>query len=118
MVLVMHVRAVSLSWKYTKSGFMLLSLFSYYIAAALGLGSKFLRVNEDAKEAQICFFIESLLNNCPVPFPFEIYFSTFNSTAGTFYSGWTLPNLLSCTHLICHQCTHMHEDYGRCHTAC
>ena len=45
-----------------------------------------MKVNEDAKEAEICLLIESPLNDCPLSFPFEIYFSTFSYTAGMLLS--------------------------------
>ena len=54
----------------------------FILAAILGLKNTLLTVTEDSEEAELCLLIESPLNDCPVPFPFQIYLSTFNDTAG------------------------------------
>ena len=59
------------------------SLF-FNVAAVLGLESTFVKVNEDAEEAQFCLVIEHPINDCPLSFSFVVYISTINGTAGMY----------------------------------
>ena len=46
------------------------------------LENTLVKVQEDDENAQFCLLIENPVDECPVPFPFQIYISTINGTAG------------------------------------
>ena len=61
---------------------MCLHSHNYYTAAVVGLQRTSYQVQEDVGVVEVCAIVENKSIMCPIAFPFNISFSTENTTAG------------------------------------
>ena len=61
---------------------MCLHSLDYYTAAVVGLERTFYQVSEDVGVVEVCAVVRNPTIVCPIAFPFNISFSTADTTAG------------------------------------